>query len=166
VAHERALRLICVLVTAVAGCAGTNSGDEDEIVVAGAIYTDFHVDAPCALNAAPAELSGVEVTFRDAEATALGQTATGAIEFQPLDFGEGKVGWTHPGCRYFAPYTATVARAESYTVSFKAPPARVLPGGGYFNGVESLESRTIQHADLEAAGFVWNFEAPPEFVVP
>jgi hypothetical protein len=39
--------------------------------------------------------------------------ATGPIGFMLLPFGEGNRGWTNPGCRFFAPYSAPVVRAAS-----------------------------------------------------
>ena len=157
---------IAVVLASAVGCGADTAGDASgEIAITGAIYVDFHTDSPCAAADAPAELSGVTVGFRGPDGELLGEGMTGPIGFNLLDFGEGKRGWTHPGCRYFAPYSATVTRAASYEVSFRSPPPEIEGAGSWFTGVEDLQSQVISHEDFEATRFAWDFEADPSFVV-
>jgi hypothetical protein len=163
---SKVVLLLTGLFVAAAGCA-PGAGDDvaGDLVIFGALYVDLHNDSPCVVSDAPPELSGVTVSFRGPDRRLLGEATTGAIGYSLLEFGEGKRGWTHPGCRYFAPYSATVARSESYEVSFRAPPPRAFGGGSWFSGVEELESDVITHHELEASAFAWDFEVAPSYVV-
>lgn len=126
----------------------------------GGVFTDFHVDGPCELSedsfGQPEELSGIILTFTDPDGVLLGEATTGALQIESLDY----------GCRYLAEYSLTLPPASAYTVDFDPPTPRNFPFGGYFEGAEELETQDISHVDLEAAGFEWSFEAPPQYVVP
>lgn len=143
-----------------AGCAGL--GDErrgSQIEIHGEVFSEHRVDLPCPEQAAdesrPQELSGIELSFSNAEGDHLGTATTGPLEVEPLDY----------GCRFYAEYRVTISPAARYRVEFDPPPPRDV-SGGYFEGAELLEAREISHGDLEAAGFRWSFEAEPAYVVP
>src|ERR687898_1264132 len=86
------------------------------LVLSGAVYTDLQVDAPCERYPAPRELAGVGLVFKDQAGTLLGEARTGAIQVQELPKGPGTETWAHGGCRFLAPYSATLPVAESYSV--------------------------------------------------
>jgi hypothetical protein len=161
------LLALALLVAGTIGCGGADSGGDGsgEIIISGAVYVDFHTDSPCHVRDAPQELSGVTVKFRGPQGESLGDGLTGPVGFMLLEFGEGKRGWTHPGCRYFASYSASVAPAASYEASFESPQRQNLGAGSWFTGVEDLEAQVISHEELEGAGFGWDFEADPSYVV-
>ncbi len=131
-----------------------------QATIEGSVFTDFHVDGRCELNedgiGQPEELSGIVLTFTDPDGVVLGETTTGALRIESLEY----------GCRYLAEYSLTLTRASSYTVEFDPPTPHGFPFGGYFEGAEELETQDISHAELAAAGFEWSFEAPPQYVVP
>lgn len=142
------------------GCAGIGEGRRgSQIEIHGEVFSEHRVDLPCEEQAAdesrPQELSGIELSFSDAEGNLLGTATSGPLEVEPLDY----------GCRFFAGYRATVSPASRYRVDFDPPPPREV-SGGYFEGAELLEPQEISHRDLEAAGFTWSFEAEPAYVVP
>ena len=166
----RTIALAGLLVSLSTGCGAEivpdgRPADTSKVEITGAIYVEFHTDSPCRLADAPAELSGVAIQFRDPDGTQLGEGLTGPIGFQLLSFGEGKSGWAHPGCRYFAPYAAMLDRARSYRASFESPPQNMVGAGSWFTGVSDLEEQVISHEELEANGFEWDFEAEPSYVV-
>lgn len=156
---------LLALVLAAAACTLSGEDASREVTIRGALYVELHIDSPCAVAHAPREISGVTLIFRDQDGAVLGEGATGAIDYRLLQFGVGKRGWTHPGCRYFAPYSATVARAASYEVSFSAPPPGGAGNGSWFTGVEDLRPQTISHEELEVAGFFWHFDIEPSYEV-
>jgi hypothetical protein len=164
--HTIAVVAFALLATSFIGCEANSGGDgAGEIVTTGAIYVDFHTDSPCHVRDAPRELSGVTVRFRGPDDESLGEGTTGPIGFTLLAFGEGKRGWTHPGCRYFSTYSAAVARAASYEASFQSPEQQMIGAGSWFTGVADLQPQLTSHEELEAAGFEWNFEAESSYVV-
>jgi hypothetical protein len=135
------------------------------IALAGDVHTDLRQDQPCEEIALRPELSGVALTFGDADGREIGAVRTGALQWTPLPPGPGTEAWTHHGCRFFAAYTAELPITASYTVTFAAPPPAGR-GTGTFTGVSDLAAQTATLAELEARSFRWSFEAAPSYVVP
>lgn len=151
---------------ALGGCQLVEAPETDEIRLSGAIYTDFRVDTPCAEQQAPAELTGVELTFKDEAGTVVGTALTGLPDGDELPKGPGTETWAHGGCRIFARYAVVMPLAERYSVEF-TPSSLPRPANRpYFQGVDLLESQSATMAELAGRGFRWDFEAPPAFVVP
>ena len=150
---------------ALLGC-GVSGETSDHVRISGALYVDVIVDAPCAEQQGPGELSSVVLTFTDATGAGLGRGVSGPLEVQQLEPGRpGTEGWTNPGCRFFATYVATVTTAASYRVEFSAPPPKPGPAGSYFQGFHELEPQTVTHDELRANAFTWSFEVQPSYVV-
>jgi hypothetical protein len=162
----RAVAVAAALVVALAGCESSETPDPDQLRLSGSIYTDFHVDAPCAEQRPPPELTGVELTFKDPTGKVLGTALSGLPDVLELPKGPGTETWAHGGCRVFAPYAAILPLAESYSVDFKPSAAPRAPNQPYFEGVDQIEPQTATMAELASRGFRWDFEAPPAFVVP
>lgn len=149
-----------------AGCQLETASVAKELRLTGSIYTDFLVDSPCADQPAPAELSGVEISFRDAAGAHLGTALTGPPERHELPKGAGTETWAHGGCRMYARYLVILPPTETYSVEF-TPSSMPRPANRpYFQGVDLLTPQSATLADLAARGFRWDFEAPPAFVVP
>ena len=153
----------CLFVGACAMAPGT--GSIDRVSVEGALFLDLHVDSPCATSDAPPELAGVRLTFTGPDGEALGEAVTGPIGHEPLEFGEGKDGWQYPGCRFVSLYSASLSRADSYTVAFRAVARPGQEAGVGFTGIDELGEQTIAHEELEANAFAWDFEVGPSYVV-
>ncbi|HEV8488458.1 MAG TPA: hypothetical protein VGQ58_01580 [Candidatus Limnocylindrales bacterium] len=155
---RRVAGVLLLLVLAVGAC-GNTERTPARVTISGAVFTDFHVDLPCADGPPamrPDELSGIKLTFSDPQGVALGAALTGPLRAEPIA----------DGCRFLADYQAVVPPAAIYRVEFDPPEPRTLPGGGYFDGAGQLAPQEIRHDQLVAAGFTWTFEAPPAFVVP
>lgn len=148
------------------GCQLVEAPDADELRLSGSIYTDFRVDTPCNEQQAPAELTGVEISFKDADGKPLGTALTGLPERLELPKGPGTETWAHGGCRIFARYALIMPLAESYSVEFTPSSVPRPANRPYFQGVDLIEPQTATMADLAERGFKWDFEAPPAFVVP
>jgi len=162
----KSLALIVQLCLVVGGCAmGPAAGSIDRVSVEGALFLDLHVDSPCATADAPPELAGVTLTFTGPEGESLGEAVTGPIGHEPLEFGEGKEGWQYPGCRFVSLYSASLSRADSYTVSFRAAARPGQDAGVGFTGIDELGEQTIAYEELEANAFAWDFEVAPSYVV-
>ncbi len=165
--HSATLRAVTVaLVIAMGGCVSREASNLDELRLSGSIYTDFQVDAPCVEQRPPAELTGVELSFKDAAGKVLGTALTGLPEVLELPKGLGTEAWAHGGCRIFARYAVTLPLADGYVVEFKASPVPRPANQPYFEGVDRLEPQSATPAELANRGFRWDFEAPPAFVVP
>lgn len=161
-----AVAIVIAIVIAPGGCELNTAPAAKELRLSGSIYTDFLVDSPCTEQPAPGELSGVELTFRDAAGAPLGAALTGRPERRELPKGPGTETWAHGGCRMFARYAVILPLADSYSVQF-TPSSRPRPANRpYFQGVDLLEVQSATTADLAGRGFSWDFEAPPAFVVP
>jgi hypothetical protein len=152
----RSAAVVLVFLVLVAAC-GSTERDPARVAIRGSVFTDFRV-GPCgdANPMSPDELSGIKLTFSDASGILQGGTLTGPLRTEPIP----------DGCRFLADYQVVVPQAASYRVEFDPPQPRTLPGGGYFAGAEQLEPQEIRYEQLAAAGFEWNFEAQPGFVVP
>jgi hypothetical protein len=144
--------------------AGEQAPGPGELRLTGSIYTDFRIDTPCEEQQAPVDLTGVELSFRDAAGTLLGTAVTGPPAHLELPKGPGTERWAHGGCRMFAPYAVTLPAAESYSVEFKPRDIARPIGQPYFQGVDMLEPQSATTADLASRGFTWHFEAPAAFV--
>src|SRR5687767_15971895 len=126
--HSNGLRAVAVavaLVIALAGCGSSEPPGPDQLRLSGSIFTDFRVDSPCAEQRPPPELTGVELTFKDAAGKVLGTALTGLPDVVELPKGPGTETWVHGGCRIFAPYAAILPLAESYSVDFKPNAAQI-----------------------------------------
>ena len=147
---------VALLILSVGAC-GSPEREPARVTISGFVFTDFRM-GPCGAEGAmrPAELSGIGLTFSDASRLHLGGTVTGPLRTEPIA----------DGCRFLADYQIVVPPATSYRVEFDPPQPRTLPGGGYFDGAEQLVAQEIRYDQLAAAGFEWNFEAQPGFVVP
>jgi hypothetical protein len=155
----QAMGVAASLVLAV-GCGGPGGGAApSEVTIRGVAFSDHRVDLPCDEQAEadgrPEELSGIELRLSDGDGKPLGYAVTGPLEWAPLDY----------GCRFFAAYSVALPAAPAYRVEFDPPAPREF-GGGYFEGAELLEPQEISHEGLRKAGFEWNFEAEPSYVVP
>ena len=154
------------IVMSLGGCQLVERPTADELQLSGSIYTDFRVDMPCTEQQAPAELTGVELSFKDGAGKLLGTALTGLPERVELPKGPGTETWAHGGCRIFARYGVILPLADSYLVDF-TPTSLPRPANRpYFEGVDLLEPQTATMADLADRGFRWDFEASPAFVVP
>ena len=154
------------ILIALTGCQADTASEAKGLRLTGSIYTDFLVDSPCAAQPAPAELSGVEISFKDAAGAHLGTASTGPAERVELPKGPGTETWAHGGCRMYARYLVILPLVDAYSVDF-TPSSLPRPANRpYFEGVDLLEPQSATMADLEARGFRWDFEAPPAFVVP
>lgn len=154
------------IVIALGGCQLVDAPDPDALRLSGSIYTDFLVDTPCGEQQAPAELTGVEISFKDAAGKLLGTALTGLPEHFELPKGPGTETWVHGGCRIFARYAVILPLADSYSVAFTPNGLPRAADRPYFEGVDLLEPQTATMADLATRDFKWDFEAPPAFVVP
>ena len=154
------------IVTALGGCQLVDAPDANELRLSGSIYTDFLVDTPCAEQQAPAELTGVEISFKDAAGNPLGTALTGLPESLELPKGPGTETWAHGGCRIYARYLVILPLAETYSVEFTPSSLPRPPNRPYFQGVDLLVPQSATMAELADRGFTWDFEAPPAFVVP
>jgi|SRR5687768_12080731 len=159
--------LAVAIAAVLGGCQPDAAPERKGVRLSGTIYTDFQVDLPCEEQEAPVELTGVELSFKDAlTGRALGATLTGLPERLELPKGPGTETWAHGGCRMFARYLVILPLAERYSVEF-TPRSLPRPANRpYFQGVDLLEPQTATMADLASRGFTWDFEAPPAFVVP
>lgn len=153
--------MFAALAIAAGGCIG-EAGPGDTVAVAGAIYTDMHVDLPCAevedqfhSTAGGRGLTGIGLTFRDDRGEVLGQGRT--LDLQTRQLAD--------GCRLLAPYRVQLPPAASYRVTFEVPEV-ANPRGSYFSGTDELTEQSISAAQLEAADYEWSFEVPPSFVTP
>jgi hypothetical protein len=154
------------IVIALGACQLVGVEEPKEVRLSGSIYTDFRVDMPCADQQPPAELTGVEISFKDAAGKMLGTALTGLPEHDELPKGPGTETWAHGGCRIFARYAVIMPLADSYSVEF-TPSSLPRPANRpYFQGVDLLEPQSATMAELASRGFKWDFEAPPAFVVP
>ncbi len=135
------------------------------VTIDGSVYTDLRVDLPCDQQVGPAELVGITLSFEGPDRAVLTHALTEPLVVLELPRTAETASWAHGGCRFAAPYRATMPPATTYSVTFFPRDAGAGPDTG-FTGVDSLEPQTLRHADLEAAQFVWTFEAPPEFAVP
>lgn len=158
--------VLVAIVIALGGCQLVEAPERDELRLSGSIYTDFLVDTPCAEQQPPPELTGVEISFKDAAGRLLGTALTGLPESLELPKGPGTETWAHGGCRIFARYAAVLPLADSYSVEFKPSPVPRPANRAYFQGVDLIEPQTATMADLANRGFKWDFEAPPAFVTP
>lgn len=155
----RCLPVAVVLLLVSVGACGSAERAPARVAIGGAVFTDFGMGACGEVEQRqmhPAELSGIELTFSDGSKALLGRTLTGPLRTEPIP----------DGCRFLADYQVVVPPAAGYRVEFDPPEPRTLPGGGYFDGAEQLEPQEIRYDQLAAAGFEWNFEAQPGFVVP
>jgi hypothetical protein len=146
-----------VLLLLSVGACGSTERDPARVTISGVVFTDFRI-GPCGEEDAmrPDELSGIELTFTDGSGAPLGGTLTGPLRTEPIA----------DGCRFLADYQVVVPPATSYRVEFDPSEPRTRPGGGYFDGAEQLVAQEMPYDQLAAAGFEWNFEAQPGFVVP
>lgn len=157
--------VLVALAIALGGCDATP--EKQELRLSGSIYTDFRVDLPCEEQQAPAELTGVEISFKDAATDkALGTPLTGLPARLELPRGPGTETWAHGGCRMSAPYLVILPLAETYSVQFRPSSVPRPANRPYFQGVDLLEPQPATIAELAHRGFTWDFEAPPAFVVP
>ena len=154
------------IVIALGGCQLVDAPDANEVRLSGSIYTDFLVDTPCAEQQAPAELTGVEISFKDEAGNPLGTVLTGLPERLELPKGPGTETWAHGGCRMLARYLVILPLTKSYSVQFTPSSLPRPPNRPYFQGVDLLEPQSATLAELADRGFTWDFEAPPAFVVP
>jgi hypothetical protein len=146
-----------VLLLLSVGACGSTDRDPARVTISGAVFTDFRI-GPCGEEGAmrPDELSAIELMFTDGSGVTLGGTLTGPLRTEPMA----------DGCRFLADYQIVLPPATRYRVEFDPPEPRTLPGGGYFDGAEQLVAQELPYDQLAAAGFEWNFEAQPGFVVP
>ena len=168
-ALARWLRVAAVYAVAIAlsGCDLVTAPEPEELRLSGSIYTDFRVDLPCNEQQAPVELTGVELSFKDAvTGQALGATLTGLPERLELPKGPGTETWAHGGCRMYARYLVILPLAERYSVEFTPSSVPRPANRPYFQGVDLLEPQSATITELADRGFTWDFEAPPAFVVP
>ena len=157
--------VVVALAIALGGCGATP--ESQGLRLSGSIYTDFRVDLPCEEQQAPAELTGVELSFKDAATgQALGTTLTGPPERLELPKGPGTETWAHGGCRMYARYLVILPLAEGYSVQFTPSSAPRPANRPYFQGVDLLEPQSATMAELADRGFTWDFEAPSAFVAP
>ena len=154
------------ILIALVGCQADTASEGNALRLSGSIYTDFLVDSPCAQQPVPAELTGVEIAFKDAAGAHLGTAVTGPPERLELPKGPGTETWAHGGCRLYAGYVVTLPIAESYSVEFTPSDVPRPVNRPYFQGVDLLEPQSATMADLQARGFKWDFEAPSAFVAP
>src|SRR5688500_10882368 len=110
------LRLALALALASIGCATT--AETDPIGVGGVIFTDFPVQSTCAELPPLRELSGVALTFVDERGRVLAEARTGEVRADDLPRGDGMAGWRAFGCRFAAPYSVQLPRADRYEVRF------------------------------------------------
>ena len=162
----RVVTVAIAMAIVLGGCQLVEAPERNDVRLSGSIYTDFHVDRPCAEQQAPAELTGVEISFKDSAGKLLGTALTGLPEGLELPKGPGTETWAHGGCRILARYAAILPLADSYSVAFKPSPVPRPANRPYFQGVDLIEPQTATMADLASRGFKWDFEAPPAFVVP
>ncbi len=162
----RVVAVAAAIVITLGACQLVEAPEPDGLRLSGSIYTDFRVDTPCAEQQAPAELTGVEISFKDGSGNLLGTALTGLPEGLELPKGPGTETWAHGGCRIFARYAVIVPLADSYSVEFKPSPLPRPANRPYFQGVDLIEPQTATMADLASRGNTWDFEAPPAFVVP
>ena len=149
------------------GCLATpGTGTGSAVEMSGVLFVDMHVDSPCNALEAPPELAGVTLTFRGPDGERVGEAVSGPIGHRLLEFGEGKDGWQHPGCRYITPYSVNLPKLDSYSVTFDEA-AGLGPDemGAGFTGISDLGEQVISYAELEANGFAWDFEVQPSYVV-
>lgn len=159
--------LAVAIAAVLGGCQLDAAPDRKDMRLSGAIYTDFRVDLPCEDQEAPVELTGVELSFKDASTgRALGATLTGRPERLELPKGPGTETWAHGGCRMYARYQVILPLAERYSVEFTPSSVPRPANRPYFQGVDLLEPQSATIAELADRGFTWDFEAPPAFVVP
>jgi hypothetical protein len=153
----RCTALAFVLLLLSIGACGNTERAPARVTISGAVFTDFRT-GPCGEEGAmrPTELSGIALTFTDDSGDQVGGTLTGPLRTEPIA----------DGCRFLADYEIVLPPAAGYRVEFDPPEPRTLPGGGYFDGAEQLVAQELRYEQLAAAGFEWNFEAPPGFVVP
>jgi hypothetical protein len=124
----------------------------------GVVFSDFKIDRSCSEltdpDQRPEELSGITLTFTNADGRVLG-TTTGVIETEDLSYGG----------RFQAPYEIVVERSESYQVDFDPPEPR-NSGGVFYDGANALGAQVIGFASLSDKSLTWDFEAPAQWVVP